>query len=286
MADGFGLGVGQFPADLPDQPRVLRHADDVVHPVVLAPGQQFLAGIGGIGPEQDLQPGPLLAKPGDDAAERFDRAGGGIGVAGPEQGEERAAPAGDVQRQEAVVAVVAMEAPALLTAVHLVVGRVDVQDEPRRRLALPQVDEQLHEQRLQRIRIVIDPVIAARYPADGRVFETVQRALARQRRTTLPASFELVGQQGQQRVVPQIVVVVEVLVPQGDAGDTLRQQRPQGVYPEPGIAVILEARSHPVEEPDEAVDLPEQQRSGVRRDRSAVECRGYPAALEPLKYEG
>ncbi len=182
--------------------------------------------------------------------------------------------------------VVAVKAPALLAAVHLVVGRVDVQDQPRRRLALPQVEEQLHEQRLQRVRIVIDPVIAARLPAGGRVFETLQRALASQRRTALPASLELVGQQGQQRIVTQIVVVVEILVAQGNAGDALRQQGPQGVHPEPGVAVILEARGHPVEKPDEAVDLPQQQRSGVRRDRSAVECRGYPATLEPLKYEG
>ena len=95
----------------------------------------------------------------------------------------------------------------------------------------------------------------------------------------LPAS-------GAQRVVPQIVVVVEVLVAQGDAGDALRQHGPQGVHPEPRVAVIGEARGHPVEEPDEAVDLPEQERSRVRRDRPAVERRGDPAALEPLKYEG
>ena len=94
-------------------------------------------------------------------------------------------------RQEAVVAVVAVEEPALLAAVHLVVGRVDVQDEPRRRLALPRVDERLHEHRLQRIRIVVDPVLAAELAAAGRMFETVQRALARQRRAALPASLEL-----------------------------------------------------------------------------------------------
>ena len=184
------------------------------------------------------------------------------------------------------MAVIAVKATALLAAVHLVVGRVDVQDEPRRRLAFPQLDEQLHEHRLQRVRIVIDPVIAARRAAAGRVFETLQRALAGQRRTALAASLERVGQQGQQRVSPQIVVVVQVLVAQGNAGDALRQQGPQGVNPEPGVAVIGEARGHPVEEPDKAVDLPQQQRSGVRRDRPAIECGGYPAALEPLKSEG
>ena len=184
------------------------------------------------------------------------------------------------------MAVIAVKATALLVAVHLVVGRVDVQDEPRRRLAFPQLDEQLHEHRLQRVRIVADLVVAARLAADGRVFETLQRALAGQRRAALAASIERVGQQGQQRVTPQIVVVVEVLVAQGDAGDALRQHGPQGVYPELGIPVILEARGHPVEEPGEAVDLPEQERSRVRRDRPAVECGGYPAALEPLKSEG
>lgn len=86
--------------------------------------------------------------------------------------------------------------------------------------------------------------------------------------------------------MPQIVVVVEILVTEGDAGDALGQQGPQGVHPEPGVAVILEARGHPVEEPDEAVDLPQQQRPGVRRDRSAVECGAHPAAPEPLKCEG
>ena len=61
---------------------------------------------------------------------------GEMGVAGPEKSEERAAPAGDVQRQETVVAVVAVDETALLAAAHLVVRQVDGQDEPRRRLAL------------------------------------------------------------------------------------------------------------------------------------------------------
>ena len=120
--------------------------------------------------------------------------------------------------------------------------------------------------------IVVDPVVAAGLAAGGRVFETLQRALAGQRRAPPAASLECVGQQSQQRVVPQIVVVVEVLVAQGDAGDALRQHGPQGVHPEPRVAVIGEARGHPVEEPDEAVDLPEQERSRARRDRPAVDC--------------
>ena len=151
--------------------------------------------------------------------------------------------AGDVQRQEAVVAVIAVEEPALLAAVHLVVGRVDIQHQPGRRLALPQIDEQLHELRLQRIRIVADPVVAVGLTAGGRMLEAVQRALACQRCAALPPTLKLARQQGQQRIVPQVVVVVEVLVPQGDARDALRHQCPKRVFREAGVAVILEARS-------------------------------------------
>jgi len=179
-----------------------------------------------------------------------------------------------------------MEDPALLAAVHLVVGGVDVQHQPRRRLALPRVDEQLHEHRLQRIRIVLNPVVAAGLTAGRRMLETVQRALARQRRTALPAALELARQQGQQGVVPQIVVVVEVFVSQGNARNALRHQRPHRVFREPPVAVVREARRDSVEEPHEPVDLPKQQRPRVRRDRSAVERRGHPAALAPLKCEG
>ena len=49
------------------------------------------------------------------------------GVARPELCEERASGAEDVQRQEAVVPVIAVEVPPLLAAVHRIVRRVDVQ---------------------------------------------------------------------------------------------------------------------------------------------------------------
>ena len=100
--------------------------------------------------------------------------------------------------------VVAVIEPALLAAVDLVVGRVDVQNEPRRPSALPRVDERLEQHGLQRVRIVLDPVVAARRTRGRGMLQTVQRALARQCRAVLPAPFELAGQQRQQRVVPQL----------------------------------------------------------------------------------
>ena len=53
---------------------------------------------------------------------------GGVDVAGAEVGGEQFIPAEDIQRQEAVVIIVAVEEPALLVAVDPVVGGVEVED--------------------------------------------------------------------------------------------------------------------------------------------------------------
>ena len=179
-----------------------------------------------------------------------------------------------------------MEGPALLATVDLVVGRVDVEHESGWPLLLPGVDERLEQNGLQCVHIVLDPVVASRRPRGRRMFQTVEGALAGQRRAVLAAAFELAGQQRQQWIVAQLVVVVEILVSQGNAHDALGHQRADRVLCQAGIAVIGEACSHPVDEPDPAVEIPEQQRSGVRRHRSAVERGGHPAPLAPLKYEG
>ena len=69
-----GLCAGQLSADPAGEPGVAGEADGIVDAVVLAPGQQLLAGVGGIGPEEDLESGSLLPEPFDDAAQRFGHA--------------------------------------------------------------------------------------------------------------------------------------------------------------------------------------------------------------------
>ena len=136
---------------------------------------------------------------------------------------------------------------------------------------------------LQRVRIMADPVVAARFATRGRVFKPVQGALPRQRRTVLPMSIELAGEQRQNRVVPQLVVVVEVFVSQGDAHDALPHQRPDRVFRETGIAVVGEATCHLVQEPRRTVDLAEQQHSGVRGDRLRRRTRPLPCGPGTLE---
>ena len=70
-------------------------------------------------------------------------------------------------------------------------------------------------------------------------------------------------------------MAVEVLVSQRYAGDPLRHQRPHRMFGEAPVAAVREAGGDPVEESGGAVRLPEEQRPGVRRDRSAVESGGH-----------
>ena len=81
------------------------------------------------------------------------------------------------------------------------------------------VQEEIDEQALDRRRIVADLVIARRFGAAQ--FQPVQRRLARQRRTVRPLRLQLAGQHRQHRVVPQFVVVVQVLIAQRNADHAL-----------------------------------------------------------------
>ena len=277
-------GGEEFRLDPADEPVVAGDADDVVHAVVLAPGHDLLADVGGVGPHQDPEPRPPAAELADDAGELVERARGGVGVAGPEHGAQRVRAAEDVERQQAVVAVVAVEGVALLAAVHPVIRRVDVEHEPRGgQPSRPGLDEEVGEERLKRLGVVGDPVIAPRLPVPGRMLEAVQRALARQRRAALAPSTELVGQQRQQRVVAQGVVIVEVLVAQREARDPLSHQGPDRVLRQTRIAPVRETGGHPVEQPDAPVGLPQQQGSPVRSDRAAIERGRSPSGPGTLE---
>ena len=61
--------------------------------------------------------------------------------------------------------------------------------------------------------------------------------------------------------MPQEVMVVEVFVSQGDAGDALRDQRAHRVLRQTRIAPVREAGGHPVEQPDIERSVPRSNRA-------------------------
>lgn len=127
-----------------------------------------------------------------------------------------------------------------------------------------------------------DPAVPVRL-SPGRVFEPVERALAGQGGAALAAGSGLVAEKARYGIVAQAVVIVQILEAEGEGHDALGYQRGDGVFGEPGVAVVGEAGGDAVEQVHRPPAFPEQQRSGVGGDRAAVE-RGRdfaaPAALK------
>lgn len=154
-------GLLQFSSDVPGQPDITGQAEQVLDGVLLAPVHQFLTGEAGIGAQHDAQLGPALAQLAHDARDLLNRAGGGGDVGGPQLGAQQVIAAEDVERQVAVIAVIAMEeaAPPDCRAGD----RRWRPDRARSLRAGPRARQGTsHEQRLDRRRIVADFVIARR----------------------------------------------------------------------------------------------------------------------------
>jgi hypothetical protein len=180
-----------------------------------------------------------------------------------------------------------VEEAAFLMPVDRIVGGVEIEDDlfRRRRRLWVRVEKEVDEQSLDRRRIVADLVIARR-PGLGcrRVLEPVQGRLAGQGRTIgAPPRGELAGEHGQRRIMPQLVMVEEILVAERDPEDALADQHRERVFDPLGGAAILKARGKTLDEADRPISCAEQQRAGIRGDRAAVERGDHGAAFDRCK---
>src|SRR5512144_2151668 len=98
----------------------------------------------------------------------------------------------------------------------------------------------------------------------------IERALAGQLLAPIPLSLPglargiiLADDSGEQGVAPQVVMVVEVLVAQGQAVDPLGDEIGEGVLDEVGLAVVGEAGGELTDDGGELLGLAEQQGAAV-----------------------
>ena len=115
---------------------------------------------------------------------------------------------------------------------------------------------------------------------ERRVFEPVERALAGERRAILATGRELAGERCQHRVVPQLVVVDQILIAERDGEHPLRHHGLHRVFDLCLRATIGEAGGEPREQTDRPIGRAEQQPAGVRGDLPAVESSHHLAALD------
>ena len=108
---------------------VAGQAQDVADVVGIAPAHQSPAAKAAVAAEGDADVGPDLAQAGD---EQFEDGRGvviGADVGGSQVGDEQLRAAEDVERQEAIAVVVAVEEAVFLVAVDGIVGGVEVEGE-------------------------------------------------------------------------------------------------------------------------------------------------------------
>ena len=93
------------------------------------------------------------------------------------------------------------------------------------------------------------------------------------------------GQHLKHGIVPQLVVVVEVLIAERDAEDALAEQRRHRMQERVRVAAILEAAREPLDQADRSVRGSEQQPAGMRGDLAAVERAHNLATLHGSEIE-
>ena len=146
------------------------------------------------------------------------------------------------------------------------------------------LEEQIHEQALDRLPIVSDLVVA-RCSSSRSVLQPVQGGLAGERRAIRAFGLQLPGQHGEHRIVAQLVVVDEIFVAESDGEHPLADQRRQQMLHQVRTAMILETGGEPLDQSNRLVSCAQQQHTGVRGHRSAVKCRNDPASVRGSEIE-
>jgi hypothetical protein len=167
-----------------------------------------------------------------------------------------------------------VEEAAFLVAVQGIIGRVEIEDDLARCGGVA-VEEEVDEQTFDGRRIVPDLVIAAR--PRRRVLEPVQGAFAGERGAVLAPGGELAGKGRQDWVMPQLVVIDQVLITQRDAEHPLPHHGFDGVLDLVLGPTISKAGRKSRDQANRSIGRAEQQPASVRGGVPAIK-RGHDLA--------
>ena len=93
----------------------------------------------------------------------------------------------------------------------------------------------------------------------------------------------LFAQRREQRIVSQLLMVIQVLVAQTQPIDPLGEQSSYRVLPVARIAPVDEAGGEPVEYPRASIQFSQQERSALAADRPAVKGGRHSSSTKALK---
>ena len=211
------------------QPAVAGQAEQEIDTIRLAPTHELFTCKTAVGAQNDLDIGPDRSQLRHNSLHFLQGAGTRIDVRRSQLRAQDIVPAENVQRQVTVTVVVAVKKPAFLFPVQRIVRRVQIQHQHLGRLPLP-ADKLGHKQ-IRYCRRPQHHFLVSRQRSLP-VLQAIQGALAGQwlALVFLPHPIRsrrigLLAQDRQQRVRPQALVVIEILIPQRQPEDPLPHHR-------------------------------------------------------------
>ena len=182
-----------------------------------APAHDLVAAKTAAGPRQDLDIGPHPPQLFDDAPDFFERPRRGADIGRPQARTQQLVPGENIERQVAIVSVVAVEKAPFLVAVQRVAGGVEIEHDALGLAGLGW-DVERGQQTAGRGGVESDLLVTAGRATFGRgQLQAVKRALAGAGFAAIlwppplgACEVFFAAEQGQQRVAAQMIVIVEI----------------------------------------------------------------------------
>src|SRR4051812_16119405 len=212
-----------------------------------------------VAPQQDLHTRPVVAQRRDQAAQpEHDLSPGRPGGGAQEGGDHAALAVEHHDRLEAVLIIVRVEQAKLLATVHGVEGVVDVEHDAARHPA-------------EALAVVVDQGTA--HAQQGVPVRQVLGPRHSGLRTQVAMLRQPIHRQLEQRISPQTVGVVAVLVAGGDHQHAEADDLIEPVHDALGRPRVTDARGKTPGDPQPLLDLPQDQQATIGRHQLAVEAR-------------
>src|SRR5450759_2293066 len=203
-----------------------------------------------------------------------------------------------VQRQIAVIVVIAMIKAPFLFPVQDIVGGIHVQNDLLGGLFM-RFQKQIHQQRINALRVHHDllglRLVRLLLPWTAvvvwrRQLQAVERAFAGQRFAAILGASPLFAlhiilaqRHGQHRIAPQFIVVVEILVAQSQPEHALHDQIQQRVLDQLGVAVVGEASGEALYDLGSLLQFLQHQRSAIGSDIAPIEAPNQLPSSQVLR---
>lgn len=255
--------------------RVAGQAEEIANVVVVAPTHEAPSTKAAVATQSDAYVGPDLSQALHQQLDDGPGVSSAIAIGRPQVGDEESCATKDVQGQEAVVVVIAVEEAFFLMAMNDVVGGV-------------QVEGELFGRRWKRSDELLDENVCDPYEGGSpdAVLEPAQGRRRSELRSFVRAGLlGMIGGELPKRIVAKVLVIVEIFVAGGKGEDALREQSALGMDDELGRAWIGDGSIESVEQSELSIGFAKEQDARIGGDVAAGEVRAHDPAIETGKSE-